>query len=99
MAKILIYDYNCIIAYNLDGGGSAQLIWDGLMINCPTDASLGTVERRTPDLLYIAKEITETRQEEKLRKGTLLCRKFMGLINELKNYGVKKCVTDGSFEI
>lgn len=99
VGNILIRDYNCIIAYNLDGGGSAQLLWDGIMINTPIDETLGTVERKTSDILYVVKEKIEPKQEEKMRKNLLLNRKFMDLINDIRNYGVKKCQTKGSLEI
>ena len=44
----------CVFAYNLDGGGSAQTILNGALINAPTDITEGTVERKTGDILYFS---------------------------------------------
>ena len=82
-AQILL-DKGCVFAYNLDGGGSAQTIWNGTMMNIPTDAKLGFVERLTPDILYVAKETPDDKQEELMRHNALNYKKNMDLINELK---------------
>ncbi len=48
----LFADFDCQIAYNLDGGGSSTMIFDGSVINVP--GGRGN-ERGTSDILYIAK--------------------------------------------
>jgi len=44
--------YGCTEAYNLDGGGSATMVFNGKVINNPTDGhSFG--ERKVSDIIYI----------------------------------------------
>ena len=44
--------YGCTEAYNLDGGGSSTMVFNGEIINNPTDGhSLG--ERKVSDIIYI----------------------------------------------
>jgi len=47
-------------AYNMDGGGSGQMVIRGVMINNPID-DFGKTERKVPDFIYIAKppEVTK----------------------------------------
>lgn len=42
---------NCITAYNLDGGGSSILYFNGNIINNPV--SMGSSERKVSDIVYI----------------------------------------------
>lgn len=44
--------YNCSLAYNLDGGGSSTLWFNGNIINNPTSGS-GIAERKVSDIVYI----------------------------------------------
>ena len=51
LAKILA-DYGCKEAYNLDGGGSSTMYFNGVLVNKPTDGtSVG--ERVVSDIVYI----------------------------------------------
>ena len=45
-------DWGCTFAYNLDGGGSATMVFQGKVINKPTDGS-SFGERRVSDVVYI----------------------------------------------
>ncbi len=55
LAEVL-KDIGCVVAYNLDGGGSATMYFNGELINNP----LGEGEERgTSDILYIAGPISE----------------------------------------
>ncbi|MEA4832004.1 hypothetical protein SDC9_120818 [bioreactor metagenome] len=47
-------DLNCTCAYNLDGGGSATMWFNGEVVNIPTDGN-GFYERNISDILYIGK--------------------------------------------
>jgi len=49
LARIMA-DLGCQVAYNLDGGGSSAMYWDGRIINRPSNGG----ERATSDILYIA---------------------------------------------
>ena len=40
----------CQCAYNLDGGGSSAMYWNGAIINQPSNGG----ERATSDIFYIA---------------------------------------------
>ena len=42
-------------AYNLDGGGSSTLYFNGEIINCPTTSGRSMKERGVSDIVYIAK--------------------------------------------
>lgn len=44
--------YGCTFAYNLDGGGSSTLWFNGKVINNPTSGS-GISERKVSDILYV----------------------------------------------
>lgn len=85
-AKILL-QLGCVEAYNLDGGGSTQTVYNGVLVNTPVDLNLGSVERATPDIMYFTKEITPQRQDQENRVLTLLERKVVDLINEIKIFG------------
>ena len=45
-------EYDCEFAYNLDGGGSATMVFNGRVINIPTDGSY-VGERKVSDIVYI----------------------------------------------
>ncbi|NMC55726.1 MAG: phosphodiester glycosidase family protein [Eubacteriaceae bacterium] len=45
----ILYDKGCVWAYNLDGGGSATIYFNGKVINHPSDGS----EREISDIVYI----------------------------------------------
>lgn len=45
-----LFEKGCYIAYNLDGGGSSEMIFDGKILNVPSDGQ----ERRDHDFIYIA---------------------------------------------
>ena len=49
LAEIL-YDYGCIEAYNLDGGGSATMYYEGQLVNNPLGKNK---ERETSDIIMI----------------------------------------------
>lgn len=51
MAQVL-YDKGCTAAYNLDGGGSSTMVFNGVVINNPTDGR-GMYEREVSDIVYI----------------------------------------------
>lgn len=51
LAKVM-QEYGCTVAYNLDGGGSSTMVFNGQVINNPTDGrSYG--ERNVSDIIYI----------------------------------------------
>ena len=52
----ILLDEGCTFAYNLDGGGSAQTIVNGTLINAPKDTTLGFTERLTGDILYFSND-------------------------------------------
>ncbi len=43
----------CVTAYNLDGGGSSTMYFNGKVINNPTTSGRGTSERSVSDIVYI----------------------------------------------
>lgn len=48
----VMQEYGCTVAYNLDGGGSSTMVFNGQVINNPTDGrSYG--ERNVSDIIYI----------------------------------------------
>lgn len=51
LANVML-DYGCIEAYNLDGGGSSTLYFNGKVINTPTDG-ITVGEREVSDIVYI----------------------------------------------
>ena len=44
---------NCTIAYNLDGGGSSTMVFNGEVINNPTTNGKSIKERGVSDIVYI----------------------------------------------
>ena len=48
----LMKDYGCEIAYNLDGGGSSTMWFNGQVINKPTSGR-SIEEREVSDIVYI----------------------------------------------
>ncbi len=49
----ILKDYNVKIAYNLDGGGSSTLYFNGKVINNPTHDGKKMEERKVSDIVYI----------------------------------------------
>ena len=47
----LMEDLGCVVAYNLDGGGSAQLYWDGEIVSAPCNET-----RVISDIIYLLPE-------------------------------------------
>ena len=43
----------CNIAYNLDGGGSSTMVFNGNVINNPTNTGRHSSERKVSDIVYI----------------------------------------------
>ncbi len=54
MAQVLA-SYNCEVAYNLDGGGSATMVFMGEVVNNPTTNGKDFKERSVSDIVYIGK--------------------------------------------
>ncbi len=54
MAQVLS-SYNCEVAYNLDGGGSATMVFMGEVVNYPTTNGRDYRERSVSDIVYIGK--------------------------------------------
>ncbi len=52
MAQVLA-SYNCKVAYNLDGGGSATMVFMGEVVNFPTTNGRDYKERSVSDIVYI----------------------------------------------
>lgn len=52
LSNILI-DKGCITAYNLDGGGSSTMVFNGEIINKPTTNGKSIKEREVSDIVYI----------------------------------------------
>ncbi len=50
---LILNDYNCELAYNLDGGGSATMVFMGEVINNPTTNGKDFKERSVSDIVYI----------------------------------------------
>ncbi len=46
--------YGCVIAYNLDGGGSSTMVFNGSIVNNPTTNGKSITERSVSDIVYIA---------------------------------------------
>ena len=40
-------------AYNLDGGGSSTMVFEGRVVNNPTSGGRGTKERSVSDIVYV----------------------------------------------
>ena len=51
LAQVL-KDRGCTVAYNLDGGGSSTMYFNGEVVNNPTDGK-STGEREVSDIVYI----------------------------------------------
>jgi len=49
----LFKERDCSVAYNLDGGGSSTMIFNGSIINRPTTDGRRIVEREVSDIVYI----------------------------------------------
>ncbi len=49
----IMQEYGCKIAYNLDGGGSSTLYFNGKVINNPTTSGRIIKERSVSDIVYI----------------------------------------------
>jgi exopolysaccharide biosynthesis protein len=49
----LFVDAGCTVAYNLDGGASAAMVFMGEVMNIPTDILTTKTYRRVPDILMI----------------------------------------------
>lgn len=50
---LIMKNYGCIIAYNLDGGGSSTMYFNGKVINNPTTNGKQISERSVSDIVYI----------------------------------------------
>ena len=48
-------DQGCTVAYNLDGGGSTTMWFNGEVVNNPTTNGNSIKERKVSDIVYIAK--------------------------------------------
>jgi exopolysaccharide biosynthesis protein len=52
LAEVFI-QRGCAIAYNLDGGGSSTMVFNGEVINSPTTNGRNIVERKVSDIVYV----------------------------------------------
>lgn len=52
----VMQDYGCQLAYNLDGGGSSTLYFNGKVVNNPTTNGNSFSERAVSDIVYIGYE-------------------------------------------
>ena len=50
----LMESYGCVTAYNLDGGGSSTMVFNGVVVNQPTTNGNQIIERAVSDIVYIA---------------------------------------------
>lgn len=50
----LMESYGCEIAYNLDGGGSSTMVFNGTVVNNPTTNGNKISERAVSDIVYIS---------------------------------------------
>jgi len=50
----LMDSYGCVTAYNLDGGGSSTMVFNGVVVNQPTTSGNTISERLVSDIVYIA---------------------------------------------
>jgi exopolysaccharide biosynthesis protein len=46
-------DLGCTTGYNLDGGGSSTMVFNGKIINTPTHTGNKIGERKVSDIVYI----------------------------------------------
>ena len=51
----LMKDLGCVTAYNLDGGGSSTMWFNGKVLNNPTTYGKAIQERSVSDIVYIGK--------------------------------------------
>ena len=49
----LMLDIGCETAYNLDGGGSSTMVFQGEVVNNPTTNGRTIIEREVSDIVYI----------------------------------------------
>jgi len=49
----LMQSYGCVTAYNLDGGGSSTMVFNGTVVNNPTTSGSSIAERSVSDIVYI----------------------------------------------
>ena len=49
----LMLDIGCETAYNLDGGGSSTMVFQGEVVNNPTTNGRTITEREVSDIVYI----------------------------------------------
>ncbi len=52
---LVLSEYDCEVAYNLDGGGSATMVFMGEVVNNPTTNGRDFKERSVSDIVYIGK--------------------------------------------
>jgi exopolysaccharide biosynthesis protein len=52
----LFLERGCGVAYNLDGGGSATMVFRGEIVNHPTTNGRKEKEREVSDIVYIGHE-------------------------------------------
>ena len=50
-----MHSLGCNIAYNLDGGGSTAMIFNGKVVNKPSTYGIKIIEREVSDIIYIEK--------------------------------------------
>ncbi len=50
----LMQSYGCTTAYNLDGGGSSTMVFNGEVVNQPTTSGTKIAERSVSDIVYIS---------------------------------------------
>nr|MCR5451882.1 phosphodiester glycosidase family protein [Lachnospiraceae bacterium] len=50
----LMDELGCSQAYNLDGGGSTTMVWNGTVVNKPTTNGRSIKERSVSDVIYIS---------------------------------------------
>ncbi len=43
------------ISYNLDGGGSSCMVFQGEIVNSPTATGIKTIEREMSDIVYVGR--------------------------------------------
>lgn len=49
----LMESFGCVTAYNLDGGGSSTMVFNGVVVNQPTTNGNEITERSVSDIVYI----------------------------------------------
>ena len=53
LAEFMTDELGVDVAYNLDGGGSSTLVYEGAVVNNPTSGGRGVKERAVTDIVYI----------------------------------------------